>query len=134
MGKEKLIPFIAIAIIILGASANAYVYINQKDATSITINEQDYTINQLFSLTIPREFKELEFSGIALDALINKVGIAYPESKDYTIIGNDGYQKTVKWENLQNGLLTEDGMVVFSDLPKAFRVKNIVEIGVVLNE
>ena len=33
-----------------------------------------------------------------------------------------------------NGLLTKDGMSVFTDLPKAFRVKDIIEIEVISNE
>jgi hypothetical protein len=48
----------------------------------------------------------------------------------YRIIGEDGYSQTVTWENMQNGLLTHEKKVVFSDLPKAFNVKNVVEIEV----
>ena len=61
---------------------------------------------------------------------MKKVGIPEPENHEYTIIASDGYQKTVKWENMKNGLLTKEGQSIFSDLPKAFRVKDIVKIEV----
>jgi hypothetical protein len=130
MGKERIIPVIAICILLLGAGSTAYVYIKQIDASYITINNQEYIIDQLFMLAEPRMFDDLDFSGIALDDLILKTGIGFPETHEYTITASDGYQKTVTWENMQNGLLTSEGMTVFSDLPKAFRVKNVISIEV----
>jgi hypothetical protein len=59
-----------------------------------------------------------------------KTGIGNPEQHTYTLKGADGYEKTVTWENLKNGLLTKDRESIFSDLPKAFRVKDIVIIEV----
>ncbi|MEE9441020.1 MAG: hypothetical protein V3V27_03710, partial [Candidatus Thermoplasmatota archaeon] len=70
------------------------------------------------------------FSGIALDDLMLKTGVSNPEKHEYTIIASDGYQKTVKWENMKNGILTEEGQSIFSDLAKAFRIKDIVKIEV----
>jgi hypothetical protein len=66
-----------------------------------------------------------------LDDLIIKMGVGSPKFKKYTFVGKDGYQKTVGWENLENGVLTYEKMVVFSDLPKAFRVKDVVNIKVI---
>jgi hypothetical protein len=60
-----------------------------------------------------------------------KTGVSNPKHHTYTLKGSDGYEKTVTWENMQNGLLTEDRESVFSDLPKAFRVKDIVTIEVI---
>lgn len=138
MGKEKLIPIVALIVLLTGASSTIYVYATQEanivenaDVEIITIWNNQYTIEDIFSIAEPRIFNDLNFSGIALDDLIIKIGVDCPECYTYTIIAEDGYQKTVKWENMQNGLLTFDKMSVFSDLPKAYRIKNIVEIEVV---
>ena len=131
MGKEKLIPLAAIMVILIGASSSAYVYATQTTTDNITINGQQYTIDQIFYIAELRTFDSLNFSGVALDDLIIKTGIGCLECHEYTIIGDDGYQKTVTWENMQDGILTKDGMTVFSDLPKAYRVNNIVKIEVI---
>ena len=59
-----------------------------------------------------------------------KTGVSNPEQHMYTLKGSDGYEKTVIWENMKNGLLTKDRESIFSDLPKAFRVKDVVTIEV----
>ncbi len=137
MGKEKFIPIIALMILLIGVSSSVYVYATQTDTEilgdSIIINNQRYAFEEIFSTTEERTFKSLNFTGIALDDLIVKTGIECPSCYSYTIIGEDDYQKTVTWDNMKNGLLTEGKMTVFSDLPKAFRVKDIVEIRVIYN-
>lgn len=138
MGKEKLIPILALIVLLTGVSSTVYVYATQEDnnlenmdVDTITIYNKRYTVEHIFSIAEPRTFSDLNFSGVALDDLIIKIGVECPECNTYNIIAGDGYQKTVKWENMQNGLLTIDKMTVFTDLPKAYRVKNIVEIEVV---
>jgi len=81
-------------------------------------------------MAIKRTTKDGNFSGIALDDLMVKTGVVHPEQHTYTIVGADGYQKTVTWENMKNGLLTSEGQTIFSDLPKAFRIKDVVSIEV----
>ena len=71
------------------------------------------------------------FEGIALDDMMLKAGVSKPGTHEYTIIASDGYQKTVNWENMNNGLLTENRESIFSDLPKSFRVKDIIKIEVI---
>jgi len=134
MGKKNFIPILALCVLLLGAGSTAYVYTTQVDASFITVNNQEYTIDQLFILAESRTFEDIEFTGIAFDDLIIKTGISSPEKYDYTLTASDGYQKTVTWENMQNGLLTAEGMSVFPDLPKAFRVKDIIKIEVISNE
>ena len=129
MGKEKFLPIIALVILLIGATSSAYVYTSTVDSEFININDQDYTIDQLSFIGEERTFEE--FSGIALDDLVTKVGVPNPEQHEYTIVAADGYQKTVNWENMKNGLLTNDKMSVFSDLPKSYRVRDIVKIEVV---
>lgn len=131
--KEKLIPLFALILFAIGTSASAYVYAIQNDEKTVTINDQKYTIDQIFfiakSCTI-KTFDGKTFSGIALDDLIVKVGVNCPACHEYMLIGADKYQKTVSWEDMQNGLLTLDRMVAFSNLPKAYRIKNVVKIEV----
>ena len=128
MGKEKLIPILAVAVLFIGSLSSIYVYATQINSEYIDINGQEYTVDQLFFIG---EEKTIEtFSGIALDTLMMKIGIPEPEKHEYTIIASDGYQKTVKWENMKNGILTEEGQSIFSDLAKAFRIKDIVKIEV----
>lgn len=129
MGKEKIIPFVALVILLIGASSSAYVHTTTVDSEYISINDQDYTIDQLLFIGKERSFET--FSGVALDDLMIKIGVPNPEKHEYTIIAADSYQKTVKWENMKNGLLTKDRVSIFSDLPKSFRVRDIVKIEVI---
>lgn len=130
MGKDRFIPFIALIVLAVASISSVYVYTTQASTNTMLINGQHYTIDQLFSFTKPRTFSDLNYSGIALDDLIIKTGVKNPALHSYTIIGSDGYQKTVTWENMKSGLLTNNRMSVFSDLPKAFRVKDVVTIEV----
>jgi len=135
MGKEKFIPIIALMILLIGTGSSAYVYATQTDTEtlgdSIIINNQQYTVEEIFSTTEQRTFESLDFTGIALDDLITKIGVDCPSCHSYAIIGEGDYQKTVTWENMKNGLLTADKMTVFSDLPKAFRVRGVFKIEVI---
>jgi hypothetical protein len=130
MGKDRFLPVIALIVLMVASISSVYVYTTQANTDTILINGQHYTVDQLFSFTKPRAFADLNYSGIALDDLIVKTGVNNPESHTYTLIGSDGYQKTVIWENMKNGLLNKNRESVFSDLPKAFRVKDVVTIEV----
>lgn len=130
MGKVRLIPIFALFILCIGSASSLYVYSTQTTSNTLLINGQQYTINQLFLIGQPRIFDDLQYSGIALDDLVIKTGLACVTCHSYTIIGKDGYQKTVTWENMKNGLLTREGQAIFTDLPKAFRVKDVIKIEV----
>jgi len=130
MGKAQLIPVFAIIVLLIGCTASLYVHATQANTDLIDINGQQYTIDQLFYLGEPRTIASLNTTGIALDTLITNIGLNCPSCHHYTIIGKDGYQKTVTWENMKNGVLTHQQSVVFSDLPKAFRVKDVIRIEV----
>jgi hypothetical protein len=130
MGKDRLLPILALILLFIASSSSLFVYASQTTTDTLLVNGQHYTIDQLFSLAKPRMFNDSQYIGIALDDLMLKVGVANPERHTYTFKGSDGYEKTVTWENLQNGLLTKNRESVFPDLPKAFRVKEIVTIGV----
>jgi len=128
MKNKKLILILAAVIILVGIASTVYVRMSKTDFAQITVNGEAYTIEQLFGIAEARTIEA--DSGIALDDLMIQTGIEDPGGHEYTLIGADGYQKTVQWENMRNGLLTMERESVFSDLPKAFRVKDIVEIKV----
>ncbi len=141
MGKEKIIPIIAIIFLLTGISSSIYVYATTPSVSSyntgdksITVNNQQFTIEQIFSDAQLRDIVTpdgINFSGVALDDLIMKTKIDCPLCHEYKIVAADSYEKTVTWENMQNGVLTEDGTAAFSDLAKAFRVKYVIKIEVV---
>jgi hypothetical protein len=130
MGKDRLLPIFALLILITACASSLFVYATQTTSDTVLINGQHYTIDQLFLLAAPRTLNDSQYSGIALDDLMLKTGIAYPEQHTYTLKAADGYEKTVIWENMKNGVLTKERESAFSDLPKAFRVKDIIEIEV----
>ena len=130
MGKDRLLPISAICFLFIACASSYYVYATQTISETLLVNGQHYTIDQLFTLTKPRMSNDTQNAGIALDDLMLKTGVSHPEQHTYILRGSDGYEKTVTWENMKNGLLTKDRESIFSDLPKAFRVKDIVEIEV----
>ena len=132
MGKEKIIPILALIVIIIGGTSTAYVFMTQIDKHTITINREEYTIDQLLSLGKKKTIETIEGkkTGADLEELILNVGISCPSCYEYTIKAKDGYQKTIKWEIMKTGVLTEIKKVCFPDTPKAFWVGDIVEIEV----
>jgi hypothetical protein len=130
MGKDRLLPILALLILLTACASSLYVYATQTTTDMVLINGQHYTIDQLFSLAKPRTLNDSQNSGIALDDLMLKTGISSPEQHTYTLKAADGYEKTVTWENMKNGLFTKDRESIFSDLPKAFQVKDVVTIEV----
>lgn len=130
MGKDRLLPIFALIILLTASASSLYVYATKTTSDSVLVNGQQYTIDQLFSFTQRRAFNESQYSGIALDDLLLKTGVSHPEDHAYTLRGADGYEKTVTWQNMKNGLLTQNRESIFSDLPKAFRVKDIITIEV----
>jgi hypothetical protein len=129
MGNERTLPLFAITLLLIGSIATLYVHANTTTTQTITINNQEYTYEHIQTTTEPRTIDT--YTGIALDDFIHKIGISKPATHDYVILGSDGYQKTVQWTHLTSGLLTPDGEVIFTDLPKAFRVKNVFQIKVI---
>ena len=77
MGKEKIIPILALVVIIIGGISTAYVYATQVDKNTITLNGQDYTIDQIFYIGRTKTIQTIdgEKTGVALDDLILKAGV-----------------------------------------------------------
>lgn len=136
MGKEKIIPILALIILIISGAAQAYVYVTQVDKDTISINGNSYTIEQLFFIGKSKTIQtvEGEKTGVSLEDLISKVGIGCPSCYKYTIKGNGNYEKTVDWEILKTGVLADNKKVYFPDTPKNLWVGDIYEIEVKDNE
>jgi len=132
LGKEKIIPIIAICILLVGTSSAIYVNNTRIDKDTIKINGYEYIINQLFDIgsikTIDTD--DGKKTGIGLEDLIYKLGINCPECHLYTIKASDKYQQTVGWDILKTGILTEYQRVFFPDTAHYLWVSNIVEIEV----
>ncbi len=101
---------------------------SETNTSLININGKNYTINQLFSLGTQRSYVFLNYTGVALDDLMINLGIQNPQLRQYTFIGEDNYQVTVKWKNLKVGVLTRERRAVFSNLAKGDWVRNVITI------
>jgi len=132
MGKEKIIPILALIVLIIGGTSSAYVYVTQIDKETISINGNEYTIDQLVFMGETKTIQtvEGEITGISTGDLIPKLGIGCPSCHEYTIKGKDGYQQTVEWDIMKTGVLSSIKKVYFPDTPKKFWVGDIVEIEV----
>ena len=132
MGKEKIIPILALIILIISGTASAYVYVTQVDKDTITIYGNAYTIEQLFYMGESKTIQtvEGEKTGVSLEDLISKVGIGCPSCYEYTIKGSGNYEKTVDWEILKTGILGDIKKVYFPNTPKNLWVGDIYEIEV----
>ncbi|KYK30624.1 MAG: hypothetical protein AYK22_03320 [Thermoplasmatales archaeon SG8-52-3] len=132
MGKEKIIPIIAMVVLIIGIISTIYVHASQIEKDTIKINGQDFTIDQLFSIGVTNEIEtdEGEKEGIALDKLMVAVGVGCTDCHKYTIKAKDGYQQTLDWDILKTGILTDYGRVYFPDTAHTFWVRDVIEIEV----
>ena len=133
MGKEKLIPIFAIIVIAVSVFSTIYVYATHIDKDTISLNGNEYTIDEIFALAEEKtiETVEGEKTGAALDDLILKAGVGCPSCSEYTIKARDSYQQTVDWGILKTGILDKTGRVFFPDTPKKFWVGDVVEIEVI---
>ncbi len=132
LGKEKIIPIIAICLLLVGTSSAIYVHDTQIDKDTIKINGDEYTINQIFDIgsikTIDTD--DGKKTGIGLEDLIYKLGVNCPECHLYIIKANDKYQQTVSWDILKTGILTDYQRVFFPDTAHYLWVSTIIEIEV----
>ena len=133
MGKEKFIPIIALIILIIAGTSSAYVYTSQIDKETIAINGEEYTIDQIFYNGAIKTIDTVEGkkTGIDLGDLILKSGVNCPKCSEYKIKAKDSYQKTVDWNILKTGIITEEKRVFFPETAKAFWIRDVIEIEVI---
>ena len=133
-GKEKIIPGIAIIILLIGIFSTIYVHATQINTDKITIDGVEYTKDQIFIIANKKTINtvEGEKTGFDLEDLMQKTaGNNYCLTcSEFTIKGKDSYQQTVDWDTMKTGVLTEKGKVYFPDTPKFYWVEDVVEIEV----
>jgi len=132
--KQRFIIFLAIILVAIGVVSTLYLTLfrGSEKAEGLFIGETEFSLNELFD-TLDLIVVE-EYQGVSLAELINKAEIQNPEEKKYTVAAEDGYQKTVEWKSMQEGVLTREKRVIFPDLPKQYWMKNIAKIEVSKNE
>ena len=99
-GKEKIISILAISVLLLGIFSALYVNATQINKDTITINGNEYTLNQIFLMCNNRsiETDEGEKTGVALDQLITAMGVVCVSCNKYIIKGSGNYQQTIEWD------------------------------------
>lgn len=133
MKKEKIIPAIAIILILISLFSTIYVYATHVNRDTIVLNGNEYTIDEIFAIAEKKTVKidGEEKTGASLEDLILKSGIACPSCNKYTIKGKDSYQQTVDWDILKTGIIDRTSRVYFPNMPKKFWVSNVIEIEVI---
>ena len=131
-GKEKLIPIFAMMVLLIGTFSAIYVHASQVDKNTIMINNQEYTIDQIFTLAESMEIETDEGikSGVSIIDLMNQIGISCTSCNKYTFKAKDGYQQAVDFEILKTGILTEYSRVYFPNTAHTLWVRDVVEIEV----
>jgi hypothetical protein len=132
MGKRKIIPVLAMVLLLIGIISALYVNATQINKDTITIKDQEYTYTDLFLLGGEKTIKTVdgEVTGASLENIIKSIGVSCTSCSEYTIKAADGYEKTIEWDVLKTGVLNEENRVVFPDTPKALWVRDVVEIEV----
>jgi hypothetical protein len=112
------------------------VEIQTVEADTLLVNEKLYVWKQVFHIIddpitmIDSENNTLE--GVYLSAVINITEVPDKGSRSYDLIGSDGYNKTVSWDDMLKGILVESEMkCYFPHLSKKFHISDIVEIEVI---
>ena len=134
MGKEKILPILAMTVLLIGSFAAIYVNANQisVEKDTILINNQKFNTKELFESVQTQTIQtdEGNKTGLALDKLIIFSGVNCPSCHKYTIKAKDPYQKTVNWDDMKKGVLTDYERVFFKDKAHAYWVCDVVEIEV----
>jgi len=132
LGKEKLIPILAMVVLLIGTFSAIFVNATLVDKNTITINGNEYSIEQIFSITESKEIEtdEGKKSGISLEDLMIQSGISCLTCYKYTFKAKDGYQQTVDFDTLKSGILTKYNRVYFPNTAHALWVRDVIEIEV----
>ena len=139
-GKEKLIPFLAMAVLLVGVFSTLYVNAreteNVDDLKAITINNIKLNIDELYEKMDTKTIQtdDGEKTGLPLDEVLKYSKVNCVSCSSYTIKANDPYQQTVTYPDIISGILTFDNeyyaRVYFPNLAHSFWVYNLVEIEV----
>ena len=135
---EKVV--IILAIFLLSMSFASGVYLQQIEQNTKDILEQDFieidnipfSLETIFLQCPLKTYATAEgnYTGVLISCIINVSGINNPNIHDYSIIGGDGYTKTVSWDDTKNGILTDTRYTVFPHLSRAYWIHKVVRIEV----
>jgi hypothetical protein len=127
-GKKRFLILLVAILIVIGVGSTLYIILSKgtEKTEGLIVGETEFSLNELFDTSELTTVEE--YQGVSLAEIINKAGIENPEAQEYTIIAEDGYQKTVEWENIQEGIFTSEKRVIFSDLPQQYWIKNTTKI------
>jgi len=139
-GKEKIIPILAMAVLVIGIISTIYVNANENNqrpaGALIIINENQYSFNELNEIfqNITIKTDDGNKIGIPLEKIIPFSEVKCPSCNSYTFKASDSYQQTAFWKDVKTGVLTYDEeyniRVYFSNLAHTFWVYNLIEIEV----
>jgi hypothetical protein len=120
-------------VLLVGSSSAIYVHATTIDKETITINNNEFTIDQIFSLTerITINTDEGKKTGVALDQLILLNGVICGSCNKYVIKGSGNYQQTIEWDIFKTGVLTDFSRVFFPNTAHSLWVKDVYEIEVI---
>ena len=140
--REFVISVIALLLLATGIASSLYLHsqqINRGDF--ITVGNEKIYMDDIFkkcrivSVEVNDKGVMKNYTGALLSDIINMSKIKNPEEHKYTIAGpgKEGglYQKTVEWNDMKNGILTEDKRTIFPNLPRAFWIKDVIKIEVI---
>jgi len=139
-GKEKIIPILAMVVLLIGIFSTIYVNAIENDKklpdNKLMINGNEYSFEKLSknfqSVTI--ETDDGEKTGLPLEKIITYAGVNCPSCNRYTFKASDPYQQTALWTDVKTGILTYDEKynlrVYFPNLAHTFWVYNLIEIEV----
>ena len=135
--KGNTLMLVASFLLLVSIASNLYVggVENSVSTGCIDVNGVKVCFIELYekigTITIHNSVTNESYTGVPLHSIIQFAGVNEPEKHSYTIIGADGYRKTVSWDDMKGGVLIENSRVAFENLPKTFMVKNVVKIEVV---
>jgi len=134
--RQNIIPILAMIVLIIGSFSAIYVNVNQAEqkvnSDTIKINNQTFQIQSLFN-TFPNvtiQTDDGNKTGIALSEIINTLSLNCPSCHSYVLKSSDGYQQTVDWNDMRQGILSIEKRSYFPHLAHAFWVKDITQIEV----
>ncbi len=112
------------------------VSMNPADVETLVVNGRLYVAKQpfdIFAFELVEETVDNDtYEGVRPSDLLNHSGLLNGSANDFTIYGSDGYNKTVNWTMMMDGVLVEaDMQIVFPELATSFWVSDIVTIEVI---
>ena len=124
----------AAVILVASCAAFGYSLVPKGDTSMVVVNDIEYSWDDLFSdfETVTFVADEAEYEGVLLSSIVLDAGVVDAETRGYRIVGSDGYQKDVTWEDMSNGyLVMEDNVSIFPELTHSYWVKGVVGVEVI---